>query len=386
MEKSQIHIAIQPNWYSGLRLSGAGEYFGSLASLYPDEVFVTHDKKWIVTHTAGGEVSVVQNVCLHAGAEILNTAGTQHSAEIRCSVHNWLYDPHGKLLACPKFTPALQGSRSLARPNFALWNGFVLGYSKEDLGVLDHFGASLGLPSGFLSADAFWFGKEVDYALPYPRPLMKINYDDGLHVARYHQFSFGPMTDEDEYLWEFGPEGEDCSYSIQVVKLRPNLRAHVDRLMDSRNKELSDLGWADLYFWLEGKMPDAKTPIDRSIFAVWASIYGNGYVMPELYLGGRLLALSYLVEVVDEDGITRNKNYVEFYLHKSIPERLRDKLLEKFIFAYQQSAREDDELCTKLWAAHRRTDVTFNRIVHSELEAGERHFRRWFLEQTIVHS
>ncbi len=382
MEKSPTSFAGSPNWYKGLRLNSAGEYFGSRASLYLDEVFVTHDKKWIVTHVAGGEVSVVQNVCLHAGAEILNTAGTQHSAEIRCSVHNWLYDVHGKLLACPKFSAAQNSTHYLARPNFGLWNGFVLGYSQKELGALEYFGASLGLPSGFLSADAFWFGKEVDYAVPYPRALMKINYDDGLHVARYHQFSFGPMADESEYLWELGPDNSkcSCSYSIQMVKLRPDLRAHVERLMDLRNKELSDLGWADLHFWLESKMPDMETPIDRNIFAVWASIYGNGYVMPELYLGGRLLALSYLVEVVDEHGITRNKNYVEFYLHKSIPERFRDNLLEKFIFAYEQSAREDDELCKKLWAAHRRTDIAFDRIVHVELEAGERHFRRWFLE------
>ena len=352
-----------------------GEYFGSTSSLYLDEVFVTPDKKWIVTH-AEGEISVVQNVCLHAGAEILNDAGTQHSAEIRCSVHNWLYDMRGKLLACPKFTPA---ERSLARPNYGVWNGFVLGYGKDELRALEGFGSSLGLPLGFLNADAFQFREESVYDLPYPRPLMKINYDDGLHVARYHQLTFGPMTNEDEYLWEFGPEETKCSYSIQVVNMRPNLRKHVDQLMRLRNKELSELGWADLHFWLEEKMPNAKTPIDPNIFAVWASIYGNGYIMPELYLGGRLLALSYLVEVIDKHGITRNKNYVEFYIHKSVPEQLREKLLEKFIFAYRQSAEEDDELCMKLWAAHRRKDIAFDRVIHGELEAGEQHFRSWFL-------
>lgn len=381
MERSAQHKAVRPNWYRGIRTKDMGEYYGSLSSLYPDEVFVTFDKKWIVTRTGDGKIAVVQNVCLHAGMEILNTAGTQHSTEIRCSGHQWLYDMNGALLACPKFAKA---NRSLARPDFGLWNGFALGYSEEDLRALDGFGAKLGLPSDFLSAESFWFGDEIAYNLPYPRPLMKVNYDDGLHVAKYHEFSFGPMTDESEYLWEFGNANAKCSYSIQLVKLRPNLRTHVDRLMRSRNKDLAELGWADLHFWLEEKMPDMKTPLDKNIFAVWSSIYGNGYVMPELYEGGRLLALSYLVEAVDEHGILRNKNYVEYYIHKCVPEELRAKLLEKFIFAYEQSAREDDELCMKLWSAHRRDDIGFDRVVHGELEAGEAHFRAWFLEQFAV--
>ena len=83
MQKSTHAKAVRPNWYRGLATRDMGEYFGSHSSLYPDEVFVTHDKKWIVTHAPNGEISVVQNVCLHAGMEILNKAGTHHSAEIR---------------------------------------------------------------------------------------------------------------------------------------------------------------------------------------------------------------------------------------------------------------------------------------------------------------
>lgn len=377
MEKSAQHAAVRPNWYRDIATKNIGEYFGSLASLYPDEVFVTHDKKWIVTRTGDDEISVVQNVCLHAGMEILNSPGTQHSTEIRCSGHQWLYDMRGKLLACPKF---IKSERALAKPDFGLWNGFALGYSNDELRALDGFGASLGLPSGFLNAESFWFGEEIAYDLPYPRPLMKVNYDDGVHVPKFHEFSFGPVVDEEDYLWEFGPKDTACSYSIQMVKLRPNLRAHVERLMSARNKPLAELGWADLHFWLEERLHDPETPIDKNIFAVWSSIYGNGYLMPELYEGGRLLALSYLVEVVDENGSKRNKNFVEFYIHRSIPERLRAKLLEKFIFAYEQSAREDDTLCMKLWSAHRRDDIVFDRVTHDTLEAGESHFREWFLE------
>ncbi len=380
MEKSALQVAGRPNWYRGIQSKPAGDYFGSLSSLYPDEGFVTHDKKWIVSRMQNGEVSVVQNVCLHAGMEILNTPGTQHSKEIRCSGHQFLYDMRGKVLAAPKFCKL---ERSLLRPPFSIWNGYVIGYSDEELKALDGFGSSLGLPQDFLSAESFWFGKEIEYPLPYPRILMKINYDDGLHVPVYHRFTFGAIVDEREYAWEFGPEDTSCSYSIQVVKIRRDIRAHVARLMHAHQKNLSDLGWADFHFWLEEKMPNVATPIDKEIFAVWGSIYGNGYMMPELYFGGRFLAMSYLTSTFDEHGREVNKNFVEFSIHKSVPEALRDVALEKFIFAYEQSAREDDELCEKLWSAHRRDDLLFDRIVHDQLEAGEAHFRNWFLPQSV---
>lgn len=377
MEKSQLVYGAEPNWYKGIATRPVGDYFGSLSSLYPNEKFVTFDGKWIVSRGESDEVTVMQNACLHAGMQILSTPGTQNNREIRCTGHQWLYDGEGKLKACPKFV--LKGEHSLPRPSFGVWGGYVLGYNQDELAALDGFGRSLGLADGFLSAESFWFGKEVCYDLPYPRPLMKINYKDGVHVPKGHEFTFGPAIDEDEYRWEFGPDDTNVSYSIQLVKVRPNMKRHVDRLMHVHGKKLAELGWADLHFWLEEKMPDAVTPIDRDIFAVWASIYGNGYMMPELYEGGRLLANSYLIARVDKDGVERNYNYVEFYIHKSVPEHLRSELLDKFIYAYRQSASEDDELCLKLWAAHRRDDIAFKRLVHQTLEAGDAHYREWFM-------
>lgn len=377
MEKSQLQIAAnRPNWYVGLKTRPQGSYFGSHSSLYPNEVFLTFDKKWIVTRTESGEVSVVQNVCLHAGAEILSKAGTQHSNKIGCKAHQWQYDHLGKLLGAPKFC---KFDAHLERPNFSVWNGYILGYSQSELSALHDFGESLKLPKGFLSIDNFSFGKEVEYDLPYPTALMGINYLDGLHVPKYHETTFGPVVDDEHYDWELGPTDTNLSYSIQVVRVRPNAREYVDRLIRRKNIPLSQLGWSDFHFWLEKMMPDAKTPLDKDIFAVWSLIYGDGYIMPELYEGGRFLALSYLVSFQNDEGQTVNRNYVEYYVHHSVPERYRAEALEKFIFAYEQSAREDDELCVMLWAAHRRNDISFNRITHELLELGDSHFREWYV-------
>lgn len=376
MEKSFPTEGARPNWYRDIPTRSQGGYFGSISSLYPNEVFLTFDGNSIVTRDEEGNVSVAQNVCLHAGMRILNKVGTQHNSEIRCSGHQWLYDMTGKLRATPKFCK-FEGR--LVRPKFSIWKGYILGYSQEELSALEDFGTQIGLQKNFLSTDQFWFGREEEYLLPYPCALMGINYLDGLHVPRYHETTFGPVIDENFYEWELGPTDTSCSYSIQLVRVRPDVRKHVDRLMRMRKMKQSELGWADFHFWLEQVMPSAETPIEKSIFAVWSLIYGDGYIMPELYEGGRFLALSYLVSYEDDDGKTVSKNFVEFYVHHSIPEKYRAESLEKFIFAYEQSAREDDELCIKLWAAHRRNDLVVNRLVHDTLEKGDTHFREWYL-------
>ena len=88
-------------------------------------------------------------------------------------------------------------------------------------------------------------------------------------------------------------------------------------------------------------------------------------------------------ERVSEKMDETDESLLKIDIHKSIPEYLHAKLLEKFIFAYKQSADEDDELCMKLWAAHRRSDIAFDRVRHDVLEAGEEHFRNWFLNRFV---
>src|SRR4051812_35068240 len=117
MDKSPILFADRPNWYRDLRVKAQGDYFGSLSSLYRNEIFLTFDKKWVVTRSADDVVSVVQNLCLHAGGQLLSDAGTQqqHDSNIRCPLHQWLYDLKGNLLAAPKFGKC---TRMLPSPKF----------------------------------------------------------------------------------------------------------------------------------------------------------------------------------------------------------------------------------------------------------------------------
>ncbi len=382
MEKSSMHRSQAPNWYRGLDTRTQGDYFGSLSSLYPNEVFLTADKKWIVTRSPDGSVSVTQNVCAHAGAALLSTPGTQHqqARQIVCPIHKWTYSLSGDLLGGPKFEKCKH--MALSRPKFNIWKGYILGYSKEELHALEKFGESLSLPKDFLSAENFHFEKEIVYNLPYPRPLMKINYDDGYHVASYHKDTFAAVIDDSVYDWEFGPADTNCSYSIQVVRAKTD--AEIDQVLRRSKKERDALGWVNFHLWLKEVLPNVETPIDSNIFAVWASVYGNGYIMPELYEGGRFLAMSYLVTEDDDKSGIQNRNFVEFYVHKSVPDNLRAEALDKFICAYEQSAREDDEICEILWLGHQRDDIEFQRVYHETLEAGETHYHNWFLRHFVT--
>jgi hypothetical protein len=128
--------------------------------------------------------------------------------------------------------------------------------------------------------------------------------------------------------------------------------------------------------------------------------------MLELYEGGLFLAVSYLVNVnpKESDGgdinlieflsgnhtsdvmgkpKAGNVNVVEFYVHKNIHKSHRVEALKKFKHAYSQSAREDDEICVKLWEGHKQGNIHTSRMYHETLESGDMHFREWFFEQFV---
>jgi hypothetical protein len=270
-----------------------------------------------------------------------------------------------------------------------VWNGYVLGYKQSHLDeVLTSFGDELGIPKSAVDPREFVFMGEEEYSLPYPRPVFKINFIDGLHVYRYHWLTFTTVADVSKYLWEMSKrcEGNPVGYSIQVVRARQNVRANMEALM-RQNSTLSeeDLGWARFHLWIGEEFPKhgVKNPIDKDIFAIWASIYGNGYVMPEVYEGGICMAVSYLVNVDPKNPETGNKNFVEYYVHKNVPTELREKTYRLFREAYEQSAREDDEICLRLWDAHQQGDLDFDRVYHTELEKGDVHWREWYTEEFV---
>ncbi len=406
--KSSPQYGAAPNWYHGLTTHAFGDYFGSLTSRVKDETYLTHDTKYIVHRDSGGTVSVKRNACLHAGAPLLNTVGKQDVKHLVCDIHKWTYTPSGTLLGSPQFENCK--GRSLETPNFGIWNGYILGYTQAELDVvLKDFGEELSLPKSAFNPQQFAYMGEEVYELPYPRPLMMVNYHDGYHVPMYHKKTFSLVADCESYEWELPPLDTSFrpSYSLQKVNARSDVERQVERLMREHDCGRNMFGWADLHLWLKETVPSIETPIDASIFAVWASIYGNGYVMPELYEGGLFLAVSYLVNVhpkepdggninlieflsgnhtsdVKGEPKAGNVNVVEFYVHKNIPKKHRLEALKKFKHAYSQSAREDDEICVKLWAGHKQGNMNAPRICHETLEAGDAHWREWFMDQFVV--
>jgi choline monooxygenase len=390
MLKSNVGDGDRPDWYRGLKSKKFGDYFGSLSSLTKDgETYLTHDHLYIVHLGQNGKVTVSRNACMHAGAPLLNTPGVQDASHLKCPVHMWTYKPTGELIAAPHFDRSACAHIKLKEIDFGVWNGYVLGYPQEELdrGSLKTFGRELGLPLHCFDPREFEYECEEERELPYPRALMKINYFDGYHVSLCHQKTFDAVADCDTYRWEFGKEFGKIgrpNYSIQVVRARKDVRKHMHRLMNKYGCPETDLGWAHFHEWLKEVMPNVERPLDPSIFAVWAAVYGNGYLMLELYEGGLFLAVSYLVTLDGDESGEKNLNLVEYYIHKSVPHEHRKDAMRKFRFAYGQSADEDDAICPKLHSAHRLGNMDFNRITHEDLEAGDAHWREWALRTFFV--
>ncbi len=407
--KSDPQYGDMPDWYRGLKTHRFGDYFGSLASLGENETYLTHDRMYIVHRDEEGKISVKRNACIHAGAPLLDKVGVQDIERIVCPIHKWTYSPKGTLVGAPHFENC-KGLHELDAPDFGIWNGYILGYKQDELdAVLRDFGSTLSLPPSALDPQGFVYMGEDVYELPYPRELMMVNYFDGYHVPLYHQKTFAAVADCESYEWELSlcKENHRPSYSIQQVRSRKDVQKQLDRLMSEYHCDAEVIGWADFHLWLRNTLPGIKTPIDANIFAVWTSIYGNGHVMPELYEGGLFLAVSYLVNVdpkkpeggdinlveflsgentsdVVQKPKAGNVNLVEYYVHKSIPEKYRAMALRRFKRAYSQSAREDDEICIKLWEAHQLGNMHFPRIYHETLEAGDIHWRKWFMEKFVL--
>jgi nitrite reductase/ring-hydroxylating ferredoxin subunit len=387
--KSTMNFSVEPDWYRGHKTRLTGDYFGSTSSIAPNETYVSQDLMHIV-HRDGkeGKVSVSRNACAHAGALLLATPGVQDHTDFSCPVHKWKYLPSGECVAMPYFE--MCEKVKLHSPSFGIWNGYVIGYEQSELNqALAHFGNSLGHPKNAFSADEFVFmGDEVEYELPYPCELMMINYNDGYHVPLCHQLTFDAVADSSTYRWELSPQSAKSPvwYSIQEVRARPGVKKRMQQLMRVHECEEEAVGWARLHTWIEEVFPSygVEYPIDKEVFALWASIYGNGYLMPELYEGGLFLAVSYLASADPRNPETGNKNFVEYYIHKNVPANLRDKAYRLFRHAYEQSAREDDELCKRLWAAHRLGGMNYSRAFHETLEAGDDHWRTWFKEHFVA--
>lgn len=379
MKKAKPVSGACPNWYRNFVTPAFGEYFGSISSLANGETYLTYDKLYIVHRQHNGKLSVRANVCAHAGAPLLTEPGVQDVRALHCPIHKWGFAPSGEFLGAPYFENC--DGMSLSAQEFGVWDGYMIGsFSQDVLDISDlmHFGDTLHIEKDVFNPIDFVFMGEEAYPLPYPRQLMYVNYFDGLHVPLYHQKTFDAVADVESYAWEFSPHLNRVSYSIQCVRARNDVDKRLQHLMRTYGLPQEEFGWADFHMWIKEHLTD-DAPIDPEIFAVWGALYGNAYLMPELYEGGRFLAVSYLVSMNGlHDSDTENCNLVEYYVHKSVPPHLRKIAARKFQYAYEQSAREDDAICLTLWEAHRRGGMQRLRLYHPHLEAGDMHWREWF--------
>lgn len=370
----------QFNWYKNIHLADIGHYFGSIKSIAPYMTKVTQDLRFIIHHESPGNFTAMNNVCAHAGAPLLSEKNSVQIKKLVCPLHKWTYDFNGNLLHAPMIHDCK--NIKLRQQNCGVWNGYVLNFSQEELTQgLATFGKEISEAKEEINIEQFDFVEVRNYPLPYPRLLMFINYFDGYHVPLYHQHSFALVCDYKSYQWELSAATSPIAYSIQRVSLRNDIEKKLQLMTEIHHQKEEFFGWAHLLIWCQEYLPELTERFLKSqSFALWSAVYGQGFLMMESYMGGLFLAVSYLVTEDQDQSGTKNINTVEYYLHKNIPQEFKPAAFQKFLYAYEQSAREDDEICLKLWEAHQQLKDPQARYIVEPLEEGNEHLYDWVVK------
>lgn len=385
------------NWYLRLRdevivSSSLGRYFGSLSLLPEGSRYVTPDLRFIVIRSDEGVVRVFRNACSHGGFPLIQKIGLQEEPKrpMVCEFHRLSFSSTGEVVGCPGFIR--DDCMNLQPVPYVVWNDMILGFDQYNNcdsfdRVMSEFGKEVGVDSKVLSLSNYQFVGEVLDSVNYPLPLFVINYRDLLHVKVIHPDTFGMVADTDVCKWEISDPTNATAYCIQRVMKKQNYRNLLEaKVASGRNQ--AELGWANLLVFLEDNLPaDFVYPLDPDIFALWVDICGSSGLMLEVYCGGLFMAVSHVYNIDPTDPRASNENQVQFFIHRSLPAKLVNKVGQLFIDAYQQSADEDTDVCEKVYMNHLRHGGMVNKFASPNQEKGEEPYYIWckihFLLKTL---
>ena len=179
------------------------------------------------------------------------------------------------------------------------------------------------------------------------KTFIKVYLED-YHVAPYHP-GLGNFVTCDDLKWQFADR-----YSVQTVGITSLARA------GSKTYERWHKAVLDYY---QGRQPPHG--------AIWLTIYPN--IMVEWY--PHVLVVSHLIP----QAIDRTINVVEFYYPEDIALFERE-FVEAEQAAYNETAREDDEICRRMDRGRKalleqgRSEVG---PYQSPMEDGMQHFHEW---------
>lgn len=306
-------------------------------------VLQSRDDASILVHNQHG-IELLSNICRHRQALLLEGRGNIRN--IVCPIHRWTYATDGKLLGAPHFrqNPCLD----LEKKPLQRWNGLLFDGQRDiqkDLSAL-HF-------------DEFDFSGHVldrvrvDHYQCNWKTFIEVYLED-YHVDTFHP-GLSKLVDVSQLEWGFSDW-----YSVQTVGMRTE---------PARSDSVIYQKWRELVMQqYHGQLP--------SHGAIWLLYYPN--IMLEWY--PHTLVISTILPTGQESCA----NIVEFYYPEEIVLFERE-FVEGEQAAYQETAREDDEICRRMTAGRRalfqqgKNEVGPYQI---PMEAGMAHFHQ-FLRREI---
>ena len=269
---------------------------------------------WTLLNKGGG-VALSSNVCRHRQAVMLEGRGKLAAPNIVCPLHRWTYDLEGKLLGAPHFPdhPCLD----LPQQKLQTWNGMLFNGKRDILKDLAAIGCAKDLDfSGYV------FDKVdiVDYSCNW-KTFIEVYLED-YHVGPFHP-GLGKFVDCGQLEWELGDW-----YSVQTVGVNKGLTRPGSEIYKKWHEEVMK--------FRAGEAPPYG--------AIWLTYYPN--IMVEWY--PHVLVISTLIP----RGAEQCTNIVEFYYPEEIALFERE-FVAAGQKAYDETAAEDDEICTRMTAGRR---------------------------------
>ena len=295
-------------------------------------------------------VELLSNICRHRQALMLSGKG--NAQNIVCPIHRWTYDLKGELLGAPHF--ASKPCASLARSPLRRWNGLLFDGPRDVPRDL----ASLTLREFDFSG--YVLGHVDLHPCNYNWKTFLEVYLEDYHVEPFHP-GLGQFVTCDDLRWQFAPWA-----SVQRVGINNRLARPGTRTYERWHKAVLD--------YYRGEMPEHG--------AIWLTYYPN--IMMEWY--PHVLVISTLVP----QAVDRTLNVVEFYYPEEIG-LFEPDFVQAEQAAYQETAREDDEIAERMDAGRKvlyqegRSEVG---PYQSPMEDGMQHFHEFYrreMEAAVAH-
>lgn len=298
----------------------------------------------MLRHTEQG-ISLMSNVCRHRQAIMLKGSGnTDH---IVCPLHRWTYTADGQLLGAPHFKdkPCLH----LGREALHNWNGLLFQGGEHNLiESLSRMGVASELDFAGYKLDKVTV-EEYNFNW---KTFIEVYLED-YHVAPFHPGLGGFVSCEDLH-WEFGDW-----WSVQTVGVSHALQRPGSGVYENWQKSV--------LAYQNGQPPKHG--------AIWLTLYPN--VMVEWY------ANTLVVSKIIPRGPLACTNVVEFYYPEDIV-LFEPDYIQAEQAAYQETAREDEEICQRMDNGRRALHALGRNEVgpyQSPMEDGMLHFHEFYRRQ-----